>query len=46
LASNIALDRDVVVTNSTLLVAVVNNSSQTLQPTLVFYFSSLQGQGW
>jgi hypothetical protein len=44
LASNIALDRDVVVTNSTLLVAVVNNSSQTLQPTLVFYFSSLQAR--
>jgi len=44
LASNIALDRDVVVTNGTLLVAVVNNSSQTLQPTLVFYFSSLQAR--
>ena len=44
LASNIALDRDVVVTNSTLLVAIVNNSSQTLQPTLVFYFSSLQAR--
>jgi len=44
LASNIALDRDVVVTNSTLLVAVVNNSSQTLQPTLVFYLSSLQAR--
>ncbi len=44
LASNIALGRDVVVTNGTLLLVVVNNSSQTLQPTLVFYFSSLQAR--
>ncbi len=43
-ASNVALDRDIVVTNGTLLLVVVNNSSQTLQPTLVFYFSSLQAR--
>lgn len=40
--SNVALNRDIVVNNGTLLVAVVNNSSQTSQLTLIFYFSALQ----
>ena len=42
--SNVALGKDIVVANGTLLVVIVNNSSQTLQPTLVFYFSSLQAR--
>ncbi|ABL88280.1 conserved hypothetical protein [Pyrobaculum islandicum DSM 4184] len=42
--SNIALNRDILVTNGTLLLAVVNNSSETLRPTLVFYLSSLQAK--
>jgi hypothetical protein len=40
--SNVVLNRDIVVSNGTLLVAVVNNSSQASRITLIFRFSALQ----
>ncbi len=44
IVSNIAIGREIVVTNSTILLALVNNSSETVRPTVVFYYSNIKAR--
>ncbi|MEM0484969.1 MAG: hypothetical protein QW434_09785 [Pyrobaculum sp.] len=44
IVSNIAIGREIVVTNGTILLALVNNSSKTVRPTIVFYYSNIKAK--